>query len=47
MKIEAQVPQDVLAELKPEPSFNASKMDVEIMDGIVTLADGLTLYRAS
>ena len=38
MKTDAQVQQDVLAELKWEPSVNAAKIGVEVKDGIVTLA---------
>lgn len=38
MKTDAQIQQDVLAELKWEPSVNASRIGVEVKDGIVTLA---------
>lgn len=38
MKTDSQVQQDVLAELKWEPSINAAQIGVEVNDGIVTLA---------
>jgi osmotically-inducible protein OsmY len=38
MKTDSQVQQDVLAELKWEPSVNAAQIGVEVNDGIVTLA---------
>ena len=38
MKTDAQVQQDVLAELKWEPSVNSAKIGVEVEDGVVTLA---------
>lgn len=38
MKSDAQLQQDVLAELKWEPAVNASQIGVEVKDGIVTLA---------
>jgi osmotically-inducible protein OsmY len=38
MKTDAQVQQDVLAELKWEPSIHAAQIGVEVKDGIVTLA---------
>ena len=36
MKSDAQLQQDVLAELKWEPSINAAEIGVEVKDGIVT-----------
>lgn len=42
MKTDAQVQQDVLAELTWEPSVNAAKIGVEVKDGIVTLAGHVT-----
>lgn len=44
MKTDAQVQQDVLAELKWEPSVNAADIGVEVKDGIVTLAGHVTSY---
>jgi len=44
MKTDAQVQQDVLAELKWEPSVNAAKIGVEVEDGIVTLAGHVDSY---
>jgi osmotically-inducible protein OsmY len=44
MKTDAQVQQDVLAELKWEPSVNAAKIGVEVKDGIVTLAGHVDSY---
>jgi osmotically-inducible protein OsmY len=38
MKTDAQLQQDVIAELKWEPSVNATRIGVEVEDGIVTLA---------
>jgi osmotically-inducible protein OsmY len=38
MKTDAQLQQDVIAELKWEPSVNATQIGVEVKDGIVTLA---------
>jgi osmotically-inducible protein OsmY len=38
MKTDAQVQQDVIAELKWEPSVNAEQIGVEVKDGVVTLA---------
>lgn len=38
MKTDTQIQQDVLAELEWEPSVNAAKIGVEVMDGVVTLA---------
>ena len=37
MKTDTQVQQDVIAELKWEPSINAAQIGVEVKDGIVTL----------
>ena len=44
MKTDAQVQQDVLAELKWEPSVNAAQIGVEVKDGIVTLAGHVGSY---
>ena len=38
MKTDSQLQQDVMAELKWEPSINATHIGVEVADGIVTLA---------
>ena len=38
MKTDTQLQQDVIAELKWEPSVNAAQIGVEVKDGIVTLA---------
>ena len=44
MKTDAQVQQDVLAELKWEPSVDAARIGVEVKDGIVTLAGHVDSY---
>lgn len=44
MKTDAQLQQDVLAELKWEPSVNAARIGVEVADGIVTLAGHVDSY---
>jgi osmotically-inducible protein OsmY len=44
MKTDAQVQQDVIAELKWEPSVNAAQIGVEVKDGIVTLAGHVGSY---
>ena len=44
MKTDSQVQQDVLAELKWEPSVNAAQIGVEVKDGIVTLAGHVGSY---
>ena len=44
MKTDTQVQQDVLAELKWEPSVNAAQIGVEVQDGIVTLAGHVSSY---
>jgi len=44
MKTDIQVQQDVLAELKWEPSVNAADIGVEVKDGIVTLAGHVSSY---
>ena len=44
MKTDAQVQQDVIAELKWEPSINAAQIGVEVKDGIVTLAGRVSSY---
>lgn len=38
MKTDTQVQEDVLAELKWEPSANAAEIGVEVKDRVVTLA---------
>jgi len=44
MKTDKQVQQDVLDELKWEPSVNAARIGVEVKDGIVTLAGQVASY---
>lgn len=44
MKTDAQVQQDVMAELKWEPSVNAAQIGVEVKDGVVTLAGHVDSY---
>jgi len=44
MKTDIQVQQDVLAELKWQPSVNAADIGVEVKDGIVTLAGHVDSY---
>ena len=44
MKTDSQLQQDVLAELKWEPSVNAAHIGVEVKDGIVTLAGHVGTY---
>lgn len=44
MKTDAQLQQDVIAELKWEPSVNAAQIGVEVKDGIVTLAGHVDSY---
>jgi osmotically-inducible protein OsmY len=44
MKTDAQLKQDVIAELAWEPSVNASKIGVEVEGGIVTLAGHVDSY---
>jgi osmotically-inducible protein OsmY len=44
MKSDAQLKQDVIAELAWEPSVNASKIGVEVEGGIVTLAGHVESY---
>ena len=44
MKTDAQVQQDVIAELKWEPSINAAQIGVEVKDGVVTLAGHVGSY---
>jgi osmotically-inducible protein OsmY len=44
MKTDLQVQQDVLAELKWEPSVNAAHIGVEVKDGVVTLAGHVGTY---
>ena len=44
MKTDTQLQQDVIAELKWEPSVNAAQIGVEVKDGIVTLAGHVTSY---
>lgn len=44
MKMDAQLKQDVIAELTWEPSVNASQIGVEVKDGTVTLAGHVDSY---
>ncbi|GGC63171.1 BON domain-containing protein [Undibacterium terreum] len=44
MKTDMQVQEDVIAELKWEPSVNAALIGVEVKDGIVTLAGHVDSY---
>jgi osmotically-inducible protein OsmY len=44
MKTDAQVQQDVIAELKWEPSVNPTHIGVEVHDGVVTLAGHVDSY---
>lgn len=44
MKTDAQVQQDVIAELKWEPSINAAQISVAVKDGVVTLAGHVSSY---
>ncbi len=44
MKTDAQLQQDVMAELKWEPSIEATHIGVEVKDGIVTLAGHVDSY---
>ena len=44
MKTDIQLQQDVIAELKWEPSVNAAQIGVEVKDGIVTLAGHVSSY---
>jgi len=44
MKTDAQLQQDVIAELNWEPSVNAAQIGVEVKDGIVTLAGHVDSY---
>ena len=44
MKTDAQVQSDVMAELKWEPSVNATRIGVEVHDGVVTLAGQVGSY---
>jgi osmotically-inducible protein OsmY len=46
MKTDSQLQQDVMAELKWEPSINATHIGVEVADGIVTLAGHVDSYAA-
>lgn len=46
MKTDRQLQQDVIAELKWQPSVNAEEIGVEVKDGIVTLAGHLSNYLA-
>ena len=46
MKTDSQVQQDVLAELKWEPSVNAAEIGVEVKEGVVTLAGHVDSYAA-
>lgn len=44
MKTDSQLQQDVMAELKWEPSVNAAQIGVEVQDGVVTLAGHVGSY---
>ena len=44
MKTDTQLQQDVIAELKWEPSVNAAQIGVEVKNGIVTLAGHVSTY---
>lgn len=44
MKSDSQLQQDVIAELKWEPSVNSAQIGVEVKDGIVTLAGHVDSY---
>jgi osmotically-inducible protein OsmY len=44
MKTDTQLQQDVIAELKWEPSVNSAQIGVEVKDGIVTLAGHVNSY---
>nr|WP_198984563.1 BON domain-containing protein [Herbaspirillum sp. ASV7] len=44
MKTDSQLQQDVCAELKWEPSINATQIGVQVKDGIVTLAGDVDSY---
>ena len=44
MKTDAQLQQDIIAELKWEPSVHAAEIGVEVRDGIVTLAGHVSSY---
>lgn len=44
MKTDAQLQQDVIAELEWEPSVNAAQIGVEVKEGIVTLAGHVNSY---
>jgi osmotically-inducible protein OsmY len=44
MKTDTQVQQDVIAELKWEPSVNPTHIGVEVQDGVVTLAGHVDSY---
>jgi osmotically-inducible protein OsmY len=44
MKTDAELKQDIIAELTWEPSVNASQIGVEVKDGIVTLAGHVDSY---
>jgi osmotically-inducible protein OsmY len=46
MKTDSQLQQDVIAELKWQPSVNAEEIGVEVKDGVVTLAGHLSNYLA-
>lgn len=46
MKTDSQLQQDVLAELKWEPSINATEIGVEVKNGIVTLSGHVENYAS-
>ena len=44
MKTDSQVQQDVIDELKWDPAVNATKIGVEVTNGVVTLAGEVDSY---
>ena len=44
MKTDAQLQQDVMAELKWEPAVHAAQIGVEVKDGVFTLAGEVSSY---
>ena len=47
MKTDAQLQQDVMAELEREPAVPATQIGVEVRKGVATLAGRLTVMRRS
>jgi osmotically-inducible protein OsmY len=43
MKTDTQLQQDVMAELKWEPSVHATRIGVEVKDGVVNVIDKLSI----